>query len=46
MAVGVLKPLMINHTPMKTSQRPPGTAWIELRWKPRTCSTDPIRRTA
>jgi hypothetical protein len=36
--------LTISQTPMKTSHRPPGIAWIELRLKPRTCSTDPDRR--
>jgi hypothetical protein len=43
---GEVKPLAISHTPMNSSQRPPGMAWIEFRLKPRTCSTDPDRRIA
>ena len=38
---GVLNPLTISHTPMKTSHRPPGIAWIEFSSKPRICSDRP-----
>jgi hypothetical protein len=43
---GKLNPLAINHTPMNSSHRPPGIAWIELKLKPRTCNTDPHSRIA
>jgi hypothetical protein len=42
----LLNPLTISHTPMNSSQRPPGMAWMELRLKPRTCNTDPDSRIA
>src|SRR6186713_254082 len=42
----VLNPLAINHTPMNSSHRPPGMAWIEFRLRPRTCNTDPNSRIA
>src|SRR5680860_1088157 len=38
-----LNPLAISHTPMNTSHRPPGMAWIESRLNPSTSSTDPNR---
>src|SRR5687767_12009221 len=41
-----LNPLAISHTPMNTSHRPPGIAWIVSRLNPRTSNTDPPRMTA
>src|SRR5918994_5176294 len=41
-----LNPLAMSHTPMNTSHRPPGIAWIVSRLNPRTSTTDPQRMTA
>jgi hypothetical protein len=41
-----LKPLTINHTPTKSSHRPPGSVCSKFRLKPMISSTEPHRMVA